>query len=632
MIKVENLFKHYSVKGKAVAALDGVSLSIGRGEFVAVTGPSGSGKSTLLNILGLLDRPESGEYRCAGVNTAGLGDAELSALRGGLIGFVFQAAHALPQLTALENVCLPTVYSSVPDERRALECLAEVELAERAAHRPGELSGGQQQRMAIARAMVNRPLLLLADEPTGNLDAKLRDEILSLFARINASGVTVVVVTHDPAVVAKARRVITIENGKVVADTGAAAVPEEKEKARVPAARRGLGRALLRQHVRMAFDSARRAKLRSLVVFLCFTVGIGAVTLAGGLGGTLRKMIFGFMDTLDPLVLDVTPDSSAARSRLSASDAETLLKKGKGIEAVYVASIAPGKVSAGGKELSLPVYEMGMDRLAAREMPFSSGGIPDSQGGAVLGAKAAAELFGKADGAAGGEIAVNGRKFKVAGVISEMNQTRMRMKVNAFSVLVPASPGSPLLPGAAPALLEVKLAKGGDAEAAARDVTALLGKAHGLTLGQARDFSVLPEKSLIDGMKSGFKYLNIFLYSMTSLPIFLGGVAVMSVMLLSVSERRAEIGLRKAIGARNNDIRLQFIIETIVLCAAGGAVGIVLGVGGIYAVSGLMGIKPVTGFFTLAPGIAALAVSGVIFCLWPAQKAASVQPVESLRA
>jgi putative ABC transport system ATP-binding protein len=221
LIALEGITRVYHVGGEEVRALDGVTFGIERGEWVAVIGQSGSGKSTLMNVIGLLDTPTAGAYRLAGREVAGLGDDDLADARNREIGFVFQTFQLLPRATALANVELPLVYRGLPRRERrerAAEALRSVGLEPRMHHRPNELSGGQRQRVAIARALVGEPSLLLADEPTGNLDSGTGEEIVRLFAELHARGHTIVLVTHEPRLAARCPRAIRLADGRVVAD------------------------------------------------------------------------------------------------------------------------------------------------------------------------------------------------------------------------------------------------------------------------------------------------------------------------------------------------------------------------------------------------------------------------------
>ncbi len=222
MIELESVTRHYRMSGQAVRALDGVDLAIRAGEYVTLTGPSGSGKSTLLNVLGCLDRPDSGSYRLDGIEVRTLDDTAASRVRNGRIGFVFQSFHLLPRLTVLENVLLPMRFSEHPDPQapaRAENLLRRVGLGDRMDHRPGQLSGGQMQRAAIARALVLKPALLLADEPTGNLDSRSAKDVLALIDEVHQEGQTVVMVTHDNDVAAHAPRQVRLRDGKIEHDS-----------------------------------------------------------------------------------------------------------------------------------------------------------------------------------------------------------------------------------------------------------------------------------------------------------------------------------------------------------------------------------------------------------------------------
>ncbi len=222
MIEIQDVSKVYKMGEMEVRALNGVSLCVNEGEWVAITGPSGSGKSTLMNVIGCLDQPTAGSYKLDGIEVARMNDNQLAAVRNKKIGFVFQGFNLLSRTTALANVELPLVYGGVQDRKerreRSVAALTRVGLGDRLNHRPNELSGGQQQRVAIARALINNPAIILADEPTGNLDSKSGIEIMDIFRSLHDQGMTIVMVTHDQSIAAESERIVRMRDGEIEAD------------------------------------------------------------------------------------------------------------------------------------------------------------------------------------------------------------------------------------------------------------------------------------------------------------------------------------------------------------------------------------------------------------------------------
>ena len=325
MIELKHIYKMYRMGSVEVKALQDVSLAIAPGEFVAIMGPSGSGKSTLMHILGLLDRPDSGEYFLGGKKINGLSDEELAAIRNRLVGFVFQQFHLLARLTALENAELPLVYAGKRHlKEQAKLRIDEVGLSDRMNHRPNELSGGQQQRVAIARSLVNDPLIIFADEPTGNLDSKSKEEIIAILKDLNKSGKTIIMVTHENEMAVHAKRVIRVFDGKIISDTKqtAAAKPDKESQADVESQADKIIDTVLSKQERKARETkfleylqqAGQAmvshKMRSFLSILGILIGVAAVIAMLAVGTGAKESIEKQLASLGSNLVSVMPGSA----------------------------------------------------------------------------------------------------------------------------------------------------------------------------------------------------------------------------------------------------------------------------------------------------------------------------------
>ena len=320
MIEINNISKIYHMGKMEVCALSEVSLKISSGEFVAIMGASGSGKSTLMHVLGLLDRPDSGSYSLAGKEVTNLSDEELANIRNRLIGFVFQQFHLLPRMTALENAELPLIYAGKRHlKERARQEIKEVGLEDRMFHRPNEMSGGQQQRVAIARSLVNEPPILLADEPTGNLDTKSKEEIMAILKKLNQKGKTVIIVTHEKEVAMQARRIIHMRDGKIISDernqnSALEKINESNENKLVEASlshpHKISSETKFVDYLRQAVFAMASHKMRSLLSILGILIGVAAVIAMLALGQGAKESIEKQLSSLGSNLLLVMPGSS----------------------------------------------------------------------------------------------------------------------------------------------------------------------------------------------------------------------------------------------------------------------------------------------------------------------------------
>lgn len=648
LLSLEGVTKSYGQGDRSVQVLHGVSLEIMAGEFVAIVGASGSGKSTLMNILGCLDRPTEGAYRVAGTDVAELDSDGRAALRRQTMGFVFQQYNLIPTATALENVEMPGIYLGMPIEdrhERAEMILATLGLDDRTGHRPGQLSGGQQQRVSIARALMNGGRVILADEPTGALDSRTGREVMALLADLNRDGHTIVLITHDHDIAAHARRIIEIRDGRIVSDLVQPEPPTAEARSARPAARLPVvaaptgGPALLPLiwiTLLLALRAMRAHVLRTILTLLGIVVGVAAVVTMLAVGDGARQAVMDRMSTLGPNLLVIRPGAPGQRgaggiNTLTAADAEALAEL-PGVLAALPENQASVNLRAGGMSYQSQVLATMPELPLVKSWPVAAGTfvtLPDNRSYApiaVLGQTVARLMFPDLADPVGRYLLMNNVPFQVVGVMAAKGATPWGSDQDDI-VMVPLSTGTLRLMGSRNLRsITVAAADVGEIERIERQANALMAERHGTV-----DFQIRNMASVIETARATQDTMTILLGSIAAISLLVGGIGVMNIMLVTVTERTREIGVRMAVGARAIDIRRQFLLEASLVSAIGGVIGVAIGVGLALALA-WFGTS-----ILLKPGPALLALAcalgtGVVFGYAPARKASQLDPIAALQA
>ena len=639
LIELRDLTKTYDSGGLAVTVLHGVSLRIHAGEFVAIMGASGSGKSTLMNILGCLDRPSSGTYLLAGRDVSGLGPDELAALRSGTFGFIFQRYNLIANETATENVEIPAIYAGVaarPRIERARELLTRLGLGDRLDYRPTQLSGGQQQRVSIARALMNGGKVILADEPTGALDSKSGAEVMELLHQLHRAGHTVILITHDPKLAAEAERTVQIRDGLIVEDSGTppqrlAAAPAAPT---VVAAADGRLMPEVMEAATMAVRSLRTNLFRTVLTLLGIIIGVGAVVAMLALGDGSKQSVLSRIEAMGTDLLVVRPGAGRVRTRdetasLVAEDAEAIALLPNVLRAVpeFTSAVT---VRAGDNDYvtsgnaTWADYAAARNWAAARGAFFSDADVTSFAPVIVLGQTVVKNLYTQGEDPVGRYVLVNNIPFQVVGVLSAKGATTFGSDMDD-TVFMPLSTGRMRLFGRRYVrAITVQVADVERIDETEKAITELLTARH-----KRVDFQVRNTASLLETATETQNTLTVLLGSIAAISLLVGGIGVMNIMLVSVTERVREIGIRMATGARMVHILLQFLTEALVVCAVGGIVGVLGGLAAAWIASRFG--SPVV--YSLPPVLLAFGsafIIGLLFGFLPARRAAKLDPVVAL--
>lgn len=638
LLDLQHVSRYYQSGDCLVKALDDVSLTIRAGEFIAIMGQLGSGKSTLMNILGCLDRPTAGSYQIAGQEVSELDSDALAGMRREMFGFIFQRYNLLTTSTAEENVEIPALYAGIGREERrsrARHLLHKLGMGERTGHRPSQLSGGQQQRVAIARALMNNPPVILADEPTGALDSKSGQEVMELLRQLHAEGHTIILITHDEHVAAHAHRIIHIQDGKILDDRNdtAHAGPVSPLHAQASVDHAWVS-AEAGEAVRTALRALRVNVFRTALTLLGIVIGVAAVITMLAIGNGSKAKVLDQISSLGTNIIAVRPGAPGIRgggdvATLTMEDAEAVSEL-PGIEVTVPDRSIQKTLRFGNIDYAAPVQGVSAGFPIARDWNIESGSFfteRDLESYApviVLGKTVKNILFANGTDPVGHYVLVGAVPFQVIGVMEEKGAAPWGGDQDN-TAFVPITTGLIRLFGTSYLNgITVKVNSTDTIASTEKAITDLILKRH-----RTEDFQVRNTASFLEMATETQNTLTILLGAVAAISLLVGGIGVMNIMLVSVTERTREIGIRMATGARIRDIMIQFNTEAAVVCTIGGMVGVILGISAGIIIS-LFGIDVI---FSLTPALLAFCcavATGLIFGYLPARKAARLDPVIAL--
>ncbi|WP_035345748.1 MULTISPECIES: MacB family efflux pump subunit [Dickeya] len=622
--------------------LNDINLTLHAGEMVAIVGASGSGKSTLMNILGCLDKPTQGDYQVAGISTLTLNDDKLAALRREHFGFIFQRYHLLNDLNVGDNVAMPAIYAGQPRhlrQQRASALLARLGLAERQHDAPGKLSGGQQQRVSIARALMNGGQVILADEPTGALDSANGQAVLSILRELHQQGHTVIIVTHDMNIARVAGRIIELHDGHIVADTPVSPAPAttvrpvSTHQPAVSARYQGYER--LQSAFKMALRAMNARRMRTFLTMLGIIIGIASVVSVVALGQGSQQQVLNSISAMGTSTLEIFPGKafgdmrSAAVQTLRSSDLLPIAQQ------PYIHSVTPTVATSvtlryRNKAVSASVSGVGEQFFSVRGytlnegLGFSPHRVAPLAQEAVIDQNTRDTLFAPGEDPIGQVIFAGSLPCRIVGVATR-KQSGFGSDENLnvwlpYTTVMRRMVGQSYLRS-----ITVRVNDNIDLGIAEQGITEILTRQHG-----NKDFFIMNTDSIRQTIRQTTATMTLLVSAIALISLIVGGIGVMNIMLVSVTERTREIGVRMAVGARTSDILQQFLIEAVLVCLCGGVLGV-----GLSLLAGALAshLSEVTFIYSADSVIVAFICSsliGVIFGFFPARRAAHLQPIQAL--
>lgn len=633
LIDISQLNKWVGNTQSPTQILKNINLTIEKGDFVAIIGASGSGKSTLMNILGCLDTASNGSYQIAGQETQRLSADQLSLLRRQQFGFIFQRYNLLASLTALENVALPAIYAGEEKQKRlerAKILLEKLGLGDKLHHKPNQLSGGQQQRVSIARALMNGGEIILADEPTGALDSQSGEMVMDILQSLHQEGHTLILVTHDPNIAAHAQRVIEIKDGEILRDIRQKPLAIHHSDKRVQSRSPRLWDQLY-ESFKMAISAITAHKLRALLTMLGIIIGIASVISVVALGKGSQQQILSNINSLGTNTMSIFNGSGFGDRRanltknLTIGDVSALTQQGY-IESVTPNSMHNGTIIAGNTAVSGQVNGVGEQYFDVRGIKLLNGRLfrPEDVHSAaqVIVIDPNTERSLKLEHPIGKQILIDKKPLEIIGVAEQVNNSSSNLNLwTPYTTLMQRISGAKKIDS-----ITVKIRDNVESQTAEKSLTEFLTSRHG-----KKDFFVMNTDTIKQTIESTTNTMTLLISSIALISLIVGGIGVMNIMLVSVTERTKEIGVRMAIGAKQGNILQQFLIEAMLICLLGGVIGILLAVGIILSFNTLgSDFKMVLSVSSVIVAVLCSTLIGVIFGYIPARNASRLNPITAL--